>query len=61
VQILKELWAIKDDLSEECGHDLRLLFDKLKAAQKTQSGRIVNRTRQRPEATVPRSPERETK
>ena len=32
--ILKELWEIKDGLAAECDHDLRRLFDRLKAAQK---------------------------
>jgi hypothetical protein len=48
--ILKELWEIKDGLSEECGHDLRRLFDKLKVSQKSQADRMVNRTKNR---TVP--------
>ncbi len=52
--ILKELWQIKDGLSEECGHDLRRLFDRLKAAQKSQTGRVVNRTKRRLAATSAR-------
>jgi hypothetical protein len=41
--ILRELWEIKDGLSKECGHDLRRLFDKLKALQKSYGAHIVNR------------------
>jgi len=52
--ILRELWDIKDGLSEECGHDLRRLFERLKASQKSQTGRLVNRTKQRPTATADR-------
>ena len=48
--VLTELWKIKDGLSEECGHDLRRLFDKLKEAQKSQTARVVNRTKHRPAA-----------
>ncbi|MBL7077457.1 MAG: hypothetical protein ISS31_08290 [Kiritimatiellae bacterium] len=43
--ILKELWKIKDGLSEECGHDLRRLFDRLKASQKSQVSPVVNLTK----------------
>lgn len=43
-QILHELWAIKDGLAKECGHDLRQLFDRLKAAEKDFSRPVVNRT-----------------
>jgi hypothetical protein len=42
--ILRELWKIKDGLSNECGHDLRRLFDRLKESQKDCPGRLVNRT-----------------
>jgi hypothetical protein len=45
--ILKELWTIKDDVANECGHDLRRLFDKLKTAQKARPGETVNRTKHR--------------
>ena len=46
--ILRELWDIKDRLSQECGHDLRRLFDKLKECQKSHTGRVVNRAKRRP-------------
>jgi len=46
--ILKELWEIKDGLSQEYGHDLRRLFDRLKESQKSATGRIINRTKHRP-------------
>lgn len=45
--ILRELWSIKDELADECGHDLRRLFDKLKEIQKT-SERVVDRTGHHP-------------
>jgi hypothetical protein len=52
--ILKELWQIKDALSAEHGRDLRRLFDHLKASQKSQGGRVVNRPGPRPAATADR-------
>jgi hypothetical protein len=45
--ILKELWEIKDGLAAECNHDLRRLFDRLKASQEDHGHRVVNRARQR--------------
>ena len=48
--ILRELWDIKDGLAAECNHDLRRLFDHLKASQKSLTGRIVDRTKDRPKA-----------
>ena len=45
--ILRELWDIKDGLSEECGYDLRRLLDKLKKSQKSHGGRLVNRVKRR--------------
>jgi len=45
--ILKELWEIKDGLAEECGHDLRRLFERLKASRESHTGRVVKRTRNR--------------
>lgn len=44
--ILQELWAIKDGLAAECDHDLRRLFDRLKASQKVRGVHVVNRTNQ---------------
>ena len=43
--ILDELWGIKDGLAKECGHDLRRLFDRLRTAQKSPRGKLVNRTK----------------
>ena len=43
--ILKELWDIKDGLAAECEHDLRRLFDKLKASQTDRGVKRVNRTK----------------
>ena len=45
--ILRELWDIKDTLSEECSHDLRRLFDKLETSQKSHGGRLINRVKHR--------------
>jgi len=50
--ILKELWEIKDGLSRECGHNLRRLFDRLKTAQKSARGKVVNRTKLKAAATA---------
>ena len=50
--ILNELWGIKDALSKECGHDLRRLFDRLKVAQKSPRGPVVNRIKRRPVASA---------
>ena len=44
-EILRELWETKDQIARECDHDLRRLFDRLKAAQKSSSHPKVNRTR----------------
>jgi len=45
--ILRELGDIKDGLSEECGHDLRRLLDKLRMSQKSHGNRLVNRVKRR--------------
>jgi hypothetical protein len=42
--VLQELWEIKEGLAKECGHDLRRLFDRLKTAQESPRGKLVNRT-----------------
>ncbi|MCF7838854.1 MAG: hypothetical protein K9N49_09520 [Candidatus Marinimicrobia bacterium] len=42
--ILRELWEIKDGLAAECQHDLRRLFEKLKASQENRGVKTVNRT-----------------
>lgn len=42
-QILRELWTVKDRLAEECGHDLRRLFDRLKAVESASTRPVVNR------------------
>jgi hypothetical protein len=52
--ILRELWEVKAGLSEECSHDLRRLFDRLKASQKSRAGSMVNRTKRRPLITTGR-------
>jgi len=52
--ILKELWEIKDGLSDECGHNLRKLFDKVKSSQKSLEGRLVNRAKPVPGASAHR-------
>jgi hypothetical protein len=45
--ILRELWKVKDDLAEECSHDLRRLFERLKASQGPHSERLINRAKDR--------------
>lgn len=45
--ILRDLWKAKDDLAKECGYDLRLLFQRLKAAQESGRRTVVNRARSR--------------
>lgn len=53
--ILKELWDIKDKMAEECGYDLRRLFDRLRETQASpQTGSVVDRTKHRPLATTQR-------
>jgi hypothetical protein len=54
--ILKELWEIKDGLATECGHDLRRLFDKLKASQKDRGVNLVNRTKRPLRVAEPEGP-----
>ena len=54
--ILKELWGIKDGLAAECGHDLRRLFDKLKASQKVLGVNLVNRTKRPMKVAEPEGP-----
>ena len=54
--ILKELWEIKDGLSAECDHDLRRLFDRLKASQTDRSRRLVNRTKRHMTVAEPGGP-----
>ncbi len=59
--ILKELWEIKDGLAAECDHDLRRLFDRLKASQTDRGRRLANRTRRHKrvaEQSPPAYPER---
>lgn len=45
--ILRDLWTIKDGLAEECGHDLRRLFERLKALQEPHGDRLINRAKDR--------------
>lgn len=54
--IIKELWKIKDDLAAEYDHDLRRLFDKLKASQKDRGVALVNRTTRRMCVAEPEGP-----
>jgi hypothetical protein len=32
-KILEEVWRARDEISAECGHDVRRLFDRLKALE----------------------------
>ncbi len=43
--ILKELWEIKENLSAECDHILRCLFDKLKESQDKFTPFLVDRSK----------------
>ena len=54
--ILKELWDIKDGLAAECNHDLRRLFEKLKASQEDRGMKTVNRTKRHMTAAEPEGP-----
>lgn len=54
--ILKELWEIKDGMAAECDHDLRRLFDRLKASQKGRGARPVNRMMRPTKVAEPEGP-----
>lgn len=54
--ILKELWDIKDGLAAECNHDLRRLFDRLKASQEDRGAKPVNRTKRHMQVAEPEGP-----
>jgi hypothetical protein len=54
--ILRELWGIKDGLAAECGHELRRLFDKLKASQKDTGAHLVNRAKRQMRVAEPEGP-----
>ncbi len=54
--ILKELWEFKDGLAAECDHDLRRLFDRLKASQKDRGLRLTNRTKRHMRVAEPEGP-----
>ncbi len=45
--IIRELWEIKDGLAAECNHDLRRLFEMLKASQSDRGVKLVNRAKRR--------------
>lgn len=44
-EIMRELWATKDRIARECGHDLRQLFERLKAVERSSSHPTINRMR----------------
>ena len=54
--ILRELWDIKDGLAAECNHDLRQLFEKLKASQEDRGVKTVNRTKRHMTVAEPEGP-----
>ena len=54
--ILRELWDIKDGLAAECDHDLRRLFDRLKASQKERGADLVNRAKRQMRVAEPQGP-----
>ncbi len=44
-EIMKELWAIKDKLSEEAGRDMKAFCKRLNEESLTRGFRVVNRSR----------------
>jgi hypothetical protein len=41
IQVLEELWRIKDDLARETGYDIERIFAELRAAEARQPGRLI--------------------
>jgi hypothetical protein len=54
--IQRELWDIKDGLAAECNHDLRRLFEKLKASQEESGVKTVNRVKRPMAVAEPEGP-----
>ena len=51
-EIIEELWAIKDQIAKECGYDIRVLFERLKEAQKKSKRPVVSRRHLRNKVTM---------
>jgi len=51
--VMEELWAVKDSIAEECGYDMRRLFDKLKEIQESGNKPTVDRSNLKPTQATP--------
>jgi hypothetical protein len=47
-EIIKQVWKAKDEIGQECGHDLRKLAALLRKRQQQRRHETVNLTDQRP-------------
>ncbi len=43
-EVLRELWAVKDQIAKEHGSDLRRLFEHLKSLEAASSAQVVDRS-----------------
>jgi hypothetical protein len=43
-EIMRGLWAVKDQLARECGHELRRLFERLKSIEAASPRPVVDGT-----------------
>jgi hypothetical protein len=41
-EILEEIWRVRDQISAECGHDVRRLFKHLRALETQHKDRLVS-------------------
>ena len=46
-EIIEQLWKAKDEIAEECGHDLRKLAALLRERQRIRGHKPVNHTKRR--------------
>ncbi len=49
--LIDEVRRIRDDISRECGHDLKKLFEELRRIQEQQQDRVVRRQCRAPDPT----------
>jgi hypothetical protein len=57
--ILEEVWRVRDQISAECGHDLKKLADMLRREEVKYGDRLVRLPmRRKPETTKARKPAR---
>jgi len=47
-EIVKEVWRVKDEIAQECGHDLHKLAALLRKKQQERQHKTVNLTNHRP-------------